>query len=390
AGKSTLLQIIAGVLNPTSGSIRVAGTISALLELGAGFNPDLTGRENVVLVNTIQGVGEKEIAERVSLVESFADVGLFFDQPMKVYSSGMYARVAFAHAINVEPDVLIVDEILGVGDAKFQEKCYNRLRNLRDKGVSIIFVSHSTDVIERNCESALLLDEGRKIKDGHADAVIAAYHDLLYGAKAVNPIAVTNNVIDTVCSKRENSMEQSPCPELNQFTQDDDSSMGQQFNYYNSAERRLGSGDARIIDFLLIADGQLYFDSLKGTEILTIYVKVKFGRDVERPKIGWAIASIDGIHLAGTNTELQNIDLAAAREGEAVIYVISLAPKLAGGHYFVDLGVGERDKEGLWKPLDNRRSLIHLAIADSMRCSGFFEIASDFSTLPRLERAPYV
>jgi ABC-type polysaccharide/polyol phosphate transport system ATPase subunit len=190
AGKSTLLQLLAGVLSPTSGTIKVAGKVAALLELGAGFNPDLTGRENVILASTIQGIAESEIDKRVDEVEEFADVGVFFDQPMKVYSSGMYARVAFANAINVNPDVLIVDEILGVGDAKFQEKCYNKISALRDEGVCILFVSHSTEVIQRNCPNAFLLENGKVVAQGATASVVAAYHDLLYGAKRVTGITV--------------------------------------------------------------------------------------------------------------------------------------------------------------------------------------------------------
>jgi len=370
AGKSTLLQLIAGVLSPTSGTVQVAGTISALLELGAGFNPDLTGRENVVLANTIQGADKNEIAKRVSLVEAFADVGLFFDQPMKLYSSGMFARVAFAHAINVSPDVLIVDEILGVGDAKFQEKCYNRINELRETGVSILFVSHSSDVINRNCDVAILLDQGRLIKYDLADVSIAAYHDLLYGAKT----------IDMVVSEQLPPLEQSNLKEIHSdsflasFIQDRvTTGTYKTKSYYNSNERRLGNQDAEIVDFLVSADDDFQFGVLAGDEILNVYAKVKFQRNVDKPQIGFAIATPEGNVIAGSNTVMHGITLRTAFKGSVVIYKQVLNLGLCGGHYFLNIGVGEY-LNGEWMYFDVRRAVIHLGIKDLGRGSGFFSI----------------
>jgi len=373
AGKSTLLQIIAGVLNPTSGSIRVAGTISALLELGAGFNPDLTGRENVVLANTIQGVGEKEIAERVSLVESFADVGLFFDQPMKVYSSGMYARVAFAHAINVEPDVLIVDEILGVGDAKFQEKCYSRIREMREAGVCILFVSHSTEIVQRNCDKALLIEGGKLIIHDYADAVIAAYHDLLYGSGRARepktaPTASDQNHVETISKS-----DQVISAELHEFMDGSDRSLCKTRNYYNKNERRFGNGDAEIVDFIITADGRGHFNAISGDEALSIYLKVLFKREIHQPQIGWAIVTSEGITIAGSNTAMCNISIPQACSGATCIYEIKILPNLCGGDYFLNFGVGEISN-GTWTFLDNRRSAIYLAVTHSDKATGFFRI----------------
>lgn len=384
AGKSTLLQLIAGVLNPTSGTVMVAGTVSALLELGAGFNPDLTGRENVLLAHTIQGADKKEIAERVSLVESFADVGIFFDQPMKIYSSGMYARVAFAHAINVNPDMLIVDEILGVGDAKFQEKCYSRIRVMREAGTCILFVSHSTEIVQRNCDRALLLEGGRLISDNSTDAVIAKYHDLLYGSRVSDQKVKSENTDELDVkgyTESVDSIEIACSSDLKHFMENEGAPVGQTFNYYNQSERRFGNGDATIIDFFVKADGVAYFDALKGNETLTIYMKVKFHRDVDKPKIGWAIASLEGIHISGTNSEMQGVCFSPVKAGEILLYSIRVFPRLAGGQYFLDLGIGESNAGKIWKPLDNRRALIHLAVADLGRCSGFVEMPSDFSAI---------
>lgn len=380
AGKSTLLQLIAGVLNPTSGTIRVAGTISALLELGAGFNPDLTGRENVILANTIQGVSEKEIAERVSLVESFADVGVFFDQPMKVYSSGMYARVAFAHAVNVNPDVLIVDEILGVGDAKFQEKCYSRIRAMREAGVCILFVSHSTEVVQRNCDKALLIEGGKLIAHDSADAVIAAYHDLLYGSgrmEAVGKVAMSPQ------SERRNLLDESwhtLSAEVKQFSEYDGESLVNRYHYYNSNERRFGNGEAEIVDMLAVADGKHDFGQLSGRELIVIYLKVKFKHSVESPRVGWAIVSPEGIIISGSNSVSRDLTLPAAEAGEIWTYSISLQTSLCGGEYFINLGVSCFDGQS-WTFLDNRRSVIHLSVVRSERSSGFVDLPSICSVI---------
>jgi len=374
AGKSTLLQLIAGVLTSTSGKISVAGRVSALLELGAGFNPDLTGRENVVLSSTILGVPEKEISGRVDEVEAFADIGVFFDQPMKVYSSGMFARVAFANAIHVNPDVLIVDEILGVGDAKFQEKCYSKIKSLRDNGVCILFVSHSTEVIQRNCELALLLEGGKVVQYGPADAVVATYHDLLYGSlQSGNQRQPASPVESTEVTQETGNIAQES--ELRELLDGGGKLLYRRFSYYNPYERRFGNGDAEIVDFLVAAEGKLHFNVLTGYETLTIYLKVRFHQDVEAPHIGWAIASPEGVVIAGSNTVMKNIFLPLVRAGDIWVYAIKMEPKLCGGEYFLNVGVGRTHKES-WIFLDNRRSLIHLSVATSEQSSGFIDVPS--------------
>jgi lipopolysaccharide transport system ATP-binding protein len=379
AGKSTLLQLIAGVLTPSSGKISVAGRVSALLELGAGFSPDLTGRENVILSSTIFGVPKEEIPDRVAGVEAFADVGEFFDQPMKIYSSGMYARVAFANAIHVNPDVLIVDEILGVGDAKFQEKCHSKIRSLRDQGVCILFVSHSTDVIQRNCELALLLDGGKMIRYGPADAVVAAYHDLLYGAgqtgsrrEMEQPKEGQEAPLETRNVTQES--------ELKEFLEGGDKAFYQRFAYYNPYERRFGNGDAKIVDFLVAADGNLHFNVLTGHEQLTVYLKVNFHRTVESPRIGWAIASLEALVIAGSNTVMKNITFPPAHSGETWVYGVTIEPKLCGGQYFLNVGIGDHDGEN-WIVLDEARSVAHFAVADLGKASGYFEAPSKFEVV---------
>lgn len=180
AGKSTLLQIICGTLTPSLGSVETRGRIAALLELGAGFNPELTGRENVFLNGSVLGLDRRQIEERFDAILSFADIGRFIDQPVKNYSSGMYMRLAFAIASHVEPDVLIVDEALSVGDEAFQRKCNARIQSIRDAGATILFVSHSASHVVEVCNRAILLDRGELLAAGSPRHVVTRYHKLLY------------------------------------------------------------------------------------------------------------------------------------------------------------------------------------------------------------------
>ncbi|MFY4728705.1 ABC transporter ATP-binding protein [Nitrospira sp. BLG_2] len=375
SGKSTLLQIICAVMQATSGEVQVNGRVSALLELGAGFNPEFTGRDNIILNGAIMGFSRKEMLRRLPEIEAFADIGEFFDQPVKTYSSGMFARVAFASAIHVDPDVLVVDEILGVGDAKFQEKCYSRIRAMRNKGTCILFVSHSTEAIQRNCNTALLLDSGKIVARDSVDAVIAAYHDLLYGSGLTGECETT--VMPTeqkiaVCSNESNQISKI---EFQEFLEGGSNGpVYKKFQYYNSHERRLGNREAEIVDFLVTIDGYADFNVLSGNEEIKIYLKVRFTREIGRPELGWAIVSPEGIVITGSNTAMSEIPLPEARPGETWVYAVSMQPALCGGDYFINFGIGEIIN-GTWTFLDNRRAAAHLSVAHRGKSTGFFDLS---------------
>lgn len=187
SGKSTLLKLITGVLTPTEGEIVTKGKIAALLELGAGFNPDYTGRENIFLNGTMMGYSEKEMEMRVTPIIEFADIGNFIDQPVKMYSSGMFARLAFAVAINVNPDILIVDEALSVGDTRFQMKCIEKMKQLKDSGTTILFVSHATEQIKRFCTRTIWIRDGMVFRDGEASQIVDLYDNFMkFGDSILN------------------------------------------------------------------------------------------------------------------------------------------------------------------------------------------------------------
>jgi lipopolysaccharide transport system ATP-binding protein len=179
SGKSTLLKIIAGVYRPSKGTVTVNGTLAPLIELGAGFHHELTGRENILLNGLLMGYSKRDMLERQQAIIDFADVGEFIDAPVKQYSSGMYMRLAFAVAIEVDPQILVLDEILAVGDMGFQQKCFQRIRRFRESGKTILLVTHSMAVVEEHCDRAILIDHGNIIVDGRADEAIAMYKTLL-------------------------------------------------------------------------------------------------------------------------------------------------------------------------------------------------------------------
>ena len=203
AGKSTLLKMITGVLTPTSGSIEVNGKIASLLELGAGFNPEMTGIENIYLNGTLMGFTKEEMDKKIDNIITFADIGEFIYQPAKMYSSGMYARLAFAVSINVEPDILIVDEALSVGDIKFQIKCINKFKELQEKGITILFVSHDIFTVRSFCNKAVWLHNGTVKEVGDVTEVSAHYNEFMYGETEQNTSSKSQTTKTTVTSSEE-------------------------------------------------------------------------------------------------------------------------------------------------------------------------------------------
>ena len=386
AGKSTLLQLIAGVITPTWGSVTVNGKVAALLELGAGFNPDLTGRENVILAGTIGGISDEEVKERVRVIEEFADIGIFFDQPMKVYSSGMYARVAFANAIHVDPDVLIVDEILGVGDAKFQEKCHRKLDELRSRNVAILFVSHSVITILAVCERCILLDKGELHMIGRANEVVNAYHGLLYGRSSAELGKGRRPSADSLGSPgfassppaaegEDVPTNASPIVEwlLSDTTLVDRISTRIS---YNKDHFRTGSGQARILDYIIIVGEEVDARVVRRGAEVEIYLKVKFTEDVPEPVVGLAITKIDGINVYGTNSRLMSLHLTPGRAGDFSVYRFKFSNDLVGGDYFMNFGVSTVGDNGETILLDNLRSVAHLVFEHTREATGMINLHS--------------
>jgi lipopolysaccharide transport system ATP-binding protein len=302
SGKSTLLQIIAGTLTPTSGEVHVKGRVSALLELGSGFNPEFTGRQNVFFNGRLLGLSQKEIEDKFDEIASFADIGDFIDQPVKTYSSGMFVRLAFAVAVNVNPEILIVDEALAVGDIVFQHRCMRRMRDLMDSGVTTLFVSHDSGAIKNLCNSAVMIHDGQIYTSGLPNAVIIEY------LKLVTDLELGLNQTDL-----ETSAPQSP-EETNVINNESATADDNILSVKESSGKlqRRGSGKARIEKIqLLNQSGEDAGESpvFAFNEQVTLVVQVKAYVPLTSCIIGFFICDKNGNELIGSNTLEENFKI---------------------------------------------------------------------------------
>jgi lipopolysaccharide transport system ATP-binding protein len=293
SGKSTLLQIVAGVLTPSSGRVRVEGRKAALLELGAGFNPEFTGRENVRLSSEIYGLSRREIDQRLPLIEDFAGIGTFIDRPVKEYSSGMYVRLAFSTAIHVEPDVLIVDEALAVGDAIFSSKCIRKFEELRQRGVTTVFVSHDLGLVKRLCDRAILLWRGQVDIDGP-------------------PSEVVNRYVGLVLEREKADSPETPVL---------------------AAAQRHGDGTSRIESLRMFNAAGEETRTLLGGQTARVRIQARFLKDCPHPMAGLLIRNRLGMDIFGTNTKVEGLDLPAQPAGARVEVEFSFPCLLAGQDY---------------------------------------------------------
>lgn len=356
SGKSTLLQVITGTLTPTTGEVEVNGRVAALLELGSGFNPEFTGLENVYLNASLLGMNRREVDEKLDDILSFADIGEFVAQPVKTYSSGMVLRLAFAVQAQVDPDVLIVDEALAVGDARFQAKCFSRLKALRERGTSILLVTHSTEQVVTHCDRAVLLESGRKIVDGAPRAVVNQYLDLLYGREA-NDAGVKSDDLTGVVSV--------PVPELDDMDPEFSSRPEALFHnrpIYNHYEHRWGDGRAEIMDFAVISSGVVYPRSLQAGSMVVIFLRYRISADVIRPILGITLKTKEGLTVYGTNTEMAPMDPPFASEACDGVIRCELELNCAPGDYFVSFGIASRNALGEVVPHDRRYDAVHIEV----------------------------
>lgn len=316
SGKSTLLQVLCGTLAPTSGNVEVKGRVAALLELGSGFNPDFSGRENVYLNAAILGLGAGEIESRFADIVSFADIGEFLDQPVKTYSSGMVVRLAFATAIHVDPDVLVVDEALAVGDVAFQQKCLDRIRQLQRHGVSILLVTHSTNALIEYCDRAIFLKHGQVVMDGACREVVKAYADDL--------VSDEGGEIEV------------PPPLPTQVADDNRTSLA------CATAKAEGSHVVPIAVEaveLLDADG-LACSTLEYNGRLRVRVYVRVAAPITQPCFGIQISSVDGITLWSTTTQTTAESPPALQPG-TYGFEWELHTPFGGGRYVLAIGVGQ-------------------------------------------------
>lgn len=352
SGKSTLLQIICGTLNPTSGVVTTNGRIAALLELGSGFNPEFSGRDNVYMNATLLGLSKAEIEEKFDSIIDFADIGQFIDQPVKTYSSGMMVRLAFAVQAQIEPDILIVDEALAVGDAKFQARCFERLKQLKQNGTSILLVTHSTEQIVTHCSRAVLIDSGVVMDIGEPRNVTNYYLDLLFG-RSVKPSTTEDESFDSMQSSCDN--------DVITLSQNEDVFLGRPIS--NNLSYRWGDQKAIILDYLLFSEGINYPTALRSGSKIELSMSVRFKEEIFRPIIGFTVKNKEGITVYGTNSELLEFEdvMSTGSKDSVEIISMSFTCSLAPGDYFISLGVASKASEDV-EPHDRRYDAIHIHV----------------------------
>lgn len=324
SGKSTLLQIIAGTLNPTSGVCTINGKIAALLELGSGFNPEFTGRENVYMSGSIYGINRSEMQQRFGAIEEFADIGSFIDQPVKTYSSGMFARLAFAVNINVDADILIVDEVLSVGDHFFQAKCMAAINELMNKGVTILLVSHSQATIKALCQKAILFDKGNLIIEGDCDEVMDKYMSISLASELNNIKQYAQNNISKNPLQREDSFAYiSPI----------------QPSFQKRITERFGNCLAQFTEAALFQNGFETTVAESGNNCtISVWLQANENIDYES-EIGIIVRTFEGIDLFALNSFFKNYKIGKLKKGEVVRINFDFLLNLGNGKYSVTLGM---------------------------------------------------
>lgn len=320
SGKSTILKIITNVLTPTSGECIVKGKIAALLELGAGFNMEYTGIENIYLNGQMIGFSKEEMDKKLQDIIDFADIGEHIFQPVKTYSSGMFARLAFSVAISVDPDILIVDEALSVGDVFFQNKCYRRFEEFRDKGKTILFVTHDMGSVIRYCNRCVLLNAGKKVGEGKPQEMVDLYKRIMVGQWNENEVK-NSTIANSIDSTNVN---------VNRLWKEQIST--------NPDMEAYGDGRAEIIDFGIFSDSGNIGNNVYKGDYYTVKMKVRINDDNLNPIFAFKLRDVKGTELTGTNTMLEDIDTSHCKNGDIVTISFRQKQYLQPGQYLVSLG----------------------------------------------------
>lgn len=350
SGKSTILKIITGVLNPTEGEVTINGRISALLELGAGFNMEFTGLENIYLNGTMIGFSEEEIDAKLESILEFADIGDFVNQKVKTYSSGMFVRLAFAVAINIDPEILIVDEALSVGDVFFQNKCYRKFEEFKKQGKTILFVSHDLSSISKYCDRVVLLERGKKIGEGAPKEMIDMYKKVLVGQLDQESDTRKSASIGDG-NKWKDAMQLNPdCDEY-------------------------GSGLAEFEDYCAYDNTGTITNSIIKGEEFTVKVKVRFFETIQDPIFALSFKNRQGTEITGTNTMFEKITTGTPGPGDVYTVTFTQNMSLQGGEYLISLGcVGYR--EGEFTVYHRLYDVFSLTVISSKDTTGFYDMDS--------------
>lgn len=366
SGKSTILKIITGVLNPTGGNLQVNGRISALLELGAGFNMEYNGIENIYLNGTMMGFSEKEIDAKLQNILDFADIGDFVYQPCKTYSSGMFVRLAFAVAINIEPEILIVDEALSVGDVFFQAKCYHKFEEFKQMGKTILFVSHDLSSIAKYCDRVILLNKGTKLGEGSPKEMIDAYKQVLVGQYEIPQEEESLLQDEELNWKAAESADKASAKK---------EKLSAEILGINEKALEYGTKDGEITEFYVTdKKGTKTSAIIKGEEF-NLHMKVKFNNSIQAPIFAFTIKDKHGTEITGTNSMIEKAFLDSVKAGEEKEITFTQNIDLQGGEYLISLGVTgyEGDKFQVYHRLYD---VLNLTVVSDKNTVGYYDMNS--------------
>ena len=354
SGKSTILKIITGVLNPTDGEVIVDGRISALLELGAGFNMEYSGLENVYLNGTMIGFSREEIDEKLDDILNFADIGEFIHQPVKTYSSGMFVRLAFAVAINIEPEILIVDEALSVGDVFFQAKCYHKFEEFKKMGKTIIFVSHDLSAVSKYCDKVILLNRGEKLDEGSPKAMVDMYKQLLVNQDPINT------------DRQEESGEI--------VAQEIEGSWKSNFQV-NPNTLEYGEKIAEIVDFAVFDSKGAITNTIEKGSRFQIKMKILFHEEIQDPIGAYTFKDTRGTEITGTNTMFEKAYIRPPKAGETCVITFEQKMDLQGGEYLISFGcTGYRN--GDFHVFHRLYDACNITVVSTKNTVGFYDMNS--------------
>jgi len=357
SGKSTLLKIICGVLQPTSGSVNVNGRISALLDFGAGFNPEFTGRENVYMNGALMGFSQEEMDERSPDIEAFAEIGEFIDQPVKTYSSGMHVRLAFAAAVSINPEILVVDEVLSVGDIFFQHKCISKMEDFRTKGKTILLVTHNINLVKNFCSMAFLLNDG-KILDGSSDIEYVTEQYLMLMRQKQTQYASS---AFRVAQKTQTSL--------------------------SGAKINFGSEAGQILDVRILDKEFRETVAFLAGDTIVIRVQAKVDPNVKRPNIAFTLRDERGYTIYGTNTAELGLQPKLDENHQTTVF-FSLSPVLAPGSYSLVIRLGEFMSSNISMLLDKQVGVgVFKIIENKAEFGGIVDLEAEvYQNLPQIEK----
>lgn len=366
AGKSTLLKMITGVVNPTSGSIQIKGKISSLLELGTAFNPELTGYENIYQHGQIMGLTPEEVKAKEQEIIDFADIGEHLSQPVKTYSSGMFARLAFACAINVDPDILIVDEVLSVGDMAFQLKCFKKFEQFKEQGKTILFVTHNVADVIRNCNRSIIISAGNKIFDGDVKTGVDKYKKMIVG---IEEDAIPKDNVEILKEKQDTDIHKN------------DHQMWKENFIQNPDMLSYGNGKAEIINYGIFDKNGDYQTAINNQDEYIVKMKVQFNELIDEPIFAISIKDFKGLELGGSNTKAYKVLTGTYQKGDIVIVEFKQTFPLAPEKYTLSFGCTKFNENGDLEVFDRKYDALFVEIISYRDCLGVTDLKSEINII---------